>query len=188
MPDNVEPLLDWLKRLRRINLAQLGLVDSHFDLDGALAAGQPELAWRTRSVMLVSGIELYLRQCGLDPAAGADHAERVQIMLRHLAMIDSQLAQEAWDLLLQAAPVGTEAMRREIAAAGNFLRDRLSVQSASSRGAAIRVWAEGARLVREIGRILGAAGSGSWYLPEAPVPGAGAEWYDEVISLVSRQA
>jgi hypothetical protein len=184
---NAEPLLAWLKRQRRTNEVEMGLMAHRFDLDGALSAGQWELAWRTREVILVAGIELYLRTWGLDPHIGPQHVDRARAVLHHLEQIDGDLADEAWRLLLEDAPIDEAPLRRHVAAVDHFLQTRLSVRSARSRGDAIEVWADGVRVLREVGQHLGVAGSAHWYLSETADPAAGLDWYDEVIRQATLQ-
>ena len=101
MTEEVQQLLSWLQRERRTNVVQEILWIHHYDLDGALAARQPELAWRARSALLIFGIELYLRTCGVYPPGTGEHVDTARVVLRHLALVDPRLAGEAWDLLLR---------------------------------------------------------------------------------------
>lgn len=187
MTDDVEPILSWLRRERRANVVQEILWIQHFDLDGALIAGQPELAWRARGALLVFGVELFLRSPGLDLPALSDQTDVARIVLRRLAVLDKELAEQAWDLLLRHAPDGEEALRQEVAAVIAFLEHRLGVPAAQSRGEAIRAWADGLKLLRDIGKGMGVVGSDSWYLSDDSAEGAQAGWYDEVIKVAASQ-
>jgi hypothetical protein len=158
-----------------------------FDLDGALTSDQRELAWRTREVILVAGIELHLRTCGLDPSFGTEHAARVQVMLRLLGTIEPSLADRAWDLLLRSMPTDRDGIERELEEVDSFLLYRLDVRSVQSRSESIRVWAEGVKLLREIGCSLGLAGTDRWYLRASSDPADQLTWYDEAIELASQQ-
>ncbi|GAA0916447.1 hypothetical protein [Virgisporangium aurantiacum] len=181
-----EPLLSWLRRMRRTNVVQEILWIHHFDLDGAVAAGQLELAWRARSNLIVFGVELALHGRGVYPPGAADYVEEALVVLRCLAGADPALAAEAWDLLLRPAPADEEGLRREIAAARHFLEHRLAVPAALSRDEAIRAWADGLKLLRDVGRDLGIGGSDDWYLPEDGPAGEQIGWYDEVIRTIDR--
>lgn len=98
MTGDVEQLLAWLRRERRVSVVQEILWIQHFDLDGALAARQPELVWRARGALLVFGIELYLRTCGINPPATIDITEAARVMMRRLGILDPDLAGEAWEI------------------------------------------------------------------------------------------
>src|SRR6185312_5811033 len=114
MPTDTEPLLDWLKRQRRINEVQLELMALQFDLDGALDADEPELAWRTLGCLVVAGAELHLRTSGVDPTATSDHAERADRMLTALARFAPATTRELWAVLLGDLPQSPDALRHEI--------------------------------------------------------------------------
>lgn len=182
-----ESVLDWLKRQRRTNEVQLGLLAHRFDLDGALASDQMELAWRTREVILIAGIELHLRSGGLDPSFGTEHAARIQVMMRLLGKVDQSLAERAWGLLLRTMPAGRAEIEDELTKVDSFLIHTLGVRSVQSRGEAVRVWADGVRLLRDVGRSLGLAGTDKWYLHASSDPASQLSWYDEAIELASRQ-
>ena len=188
MLDKSEPVLDWLKRQRRTNEVQLGLMAHRFDLDGAMASGQVELAWRTREVILIAGIELHLRMCGLDPSFGTEHATRAQVMLRLLGTLDQSLADQAWGLLVRVMPLDRAGLERELEEIDSFLTHRLSVRSAQSRGEAVRVWADGVKLLRDVGRSLGLAGTDRWYLRSSSGLANQLTWYDEAIDFASQQS
>ena len=115
MYERAQPVLSWLKRQRRTSEVEMGLMAHRFDLDGALASEQFELAWRTREVILIAGLELYLRNCGLDPSFGAEHTERAWVMLELLTAVDRSLADEAWGLLLREMPADRDGIEREVA-------------------------------------------------------------------------
>jgi hypothetical protein len=183
----VEPLLPWLKGRRRANSLELDLMIRRYDIDGALDAGQPELAWRTRELILVSGIELFLCYRGFSPVVRDDVVDRAIAVTDRLAKVSRPLAAEAVRLLLQPAPTENASLRGEMQAVDTFLREQLSIESAGARGTAIQVWADGLRVVREVGRALQVAGSGNWYLPEDPDTGDESQWYDEVINHVSER-
>jgi hypothetical protein len=182
----VEPLLSWLQRERRTNVIQEILWIQHYDLDGALEAGQPELAWRARGALLIFGVELYLRTCGVYPPATADQVDTARVVLRQLALVDRGLAEEAWQLLLRDAPADADGLAAEVADMTAFLEHRLGVRAARSRGEAIRIWADGLKLLREIGKGLGVGGSNGWYLSATGDHAEQLDWYDEVIRVASR--
>lgn len=188
MSDNPESVLDWLRRQRRTNEVENGLMAHRFDLDGALADEQYELAWRTREVLLIAGVELYLRNCGLNTVFVGDHADRIIAMLRQLTRADRQLADEVVELLAPQAPTDPQELRREIAAVTDFLRDRLRIAAGVSRGEAMRAWADGTRLLRRVGAAFGVAGTDAWYLPEESAQGVRLDWYEEVISHVAQHS
>ena len=65
------------------------------------------------------------------------------------------------------------------------IRDSLGV-AAVSRTEAIRAWAEGVKLLREVARGLGIAESDGWYLHDHTRPGDHLSWYDEVLRTLER--
>ena len=144
-----------LKRLRRITDLEQALWRYRFDLDGALSAGQYELAWSSRDQLLIRGLELYLRSSGVGLPVAPDSVQHVCTLMRHLLVIDAAAAAVWWHLLVRDVPSEEATLRQETDESLAFLRDRLGVRAAASRGEAILQWAEGMRRMRDVGQALG---------------------------------
>jgi hypothetical protein len=159
-----------------------------FDLDGALAAGQLELAWRTRVGILVTGVELHLRGLGQATDSPADHVQRACHLLTVLTRLTPDRGERAWAHLRRDAPTVETALRADIDQVTAFVRDDLSVAAAASREVAIQAWADTVRLLREIGRGVGIPQSEDWYLHDTTAPTGQLDWYDAVLDAVSHTA
>ena len=183
-----EPLRGWLKWQRRSAELHLDLMALAFDLDGALAAGQHELAWRTRDGILVTGVELRLRELGQAIDDPGDHVARTCELLTALGRLDPARGDRAWELVRRDAPVAEAALHADIDRAIAFVRDDLGVAAAGSREVATRAWADTVRLLREIGQGVGIPQSDDWYLHEHAAPTGDLDWYDAVLDAVSREA
>ncbi|WP_062214972.1 hypothetical protein [Streptomyces sp. NBRC 109706] len=184
-PIRSEPLFDWLKTRRRANELQLLCMTYSFDLDGALGAGQPELAWQVRNNFLAFAVELYLLERGNFGPRPADLAEQTCAVMHTLEHVDGRLADEVWELLTLPAPTDDEALRSEITAVRAFITDRLGVPAAN-RADSIQHWAEGVKVLREISGAMGLAQSDDWYLSDESDLSEGLSWYDEVLGLLEQ--
>ncbi|MBV1849569.1 hypothetical protein [Catellatospora tritici] len=187
MNTQVEPLLPWLQRERRTNVIQEILWIQHFDVDGAVVAGQPELAWRARAAIIVFAAELRLRRWGVYPPSSGDHTATAPSVLRHLEVLDPDLARDTWDLLLRGAPETETELASEIADTRRFLGERLGVPEGVSKVEAIRSWANGLRRLRAASKGLGIGESDGWYLLQRVGREQQTDWYEEVMSIVAAE-
>jgi hypothetical protein len=175
-------LRDWLRHQRRTNELQMEIVAQAHDLDGALAAGQPELAWRARDSMLVAAVHLYLRERGVDYTDGDSWIGEVEGAMAALDAVHASLADEVWRHLAESMPDGQTALRHEIDVALQLIGTRLGV--AFARDEAVRQWAGGVKLLREIALAIGIAQGDAWYLPENPDGTDQEHWYDEIMRVL----
>ena len=182
-----EPMMTWLRRQRRTVELELELMAFHFDLDGALGAGQLGLAWLARQDLLIAAIELHLRERGSEPASGADRPERICLLMRALATSDARLADDAWRLLDEPIAPGIEQIRQAVARSLTFMTRTLGVPAAQSRDTAMRAWADAIALLRSVARSLGVAQAEDWYLSDSDTDGH-LGWYDEVMNLLESSA
>lgn len=178
-----ESLMSWLKHERDNNQLWLWLMGEKFDLDGASASNQPELAWRAVQNLLLLAVELYLHRRGVRyQDIGDDPADRACVILDTLDSVNNSLAAEAWELLLwsNGADLASQVQRIH-----DFTAERLDVPMAS-RASTIRAWADGVEMLRDLARGLGLARSDSWYLQEETSPDEQIGWYEEVLSLLDQ--
>jgi hypothetical protein len=181
-----EPLVGWLSRQRRTNELQLEVMAQYFDLDGAIASHQPELAWRARECLVVVAVELYLRARDVCYDNWSDRPGRTATLLAALSRIDPALGDKAWELVLAPLPATDDARSDGIRRTLDLLGAHLDLPAAS-RNEAIRVWADGVRVLREIARWLGLAQSDGWYLTGESAAEDQLDWYDEVISQLAEE-
>ncbi len=178
-----DSVMAWVKRQRFTNMLEYDLMADFFDLDGALAAGQIELAWRVRQRLLTIAVELYLLRRAVDWAKEVSRSDQMTMAAEALERINPELADEVWGLLLGQAPTDPDEMRVEVERTLQFVRRRLDGVPVT-REDAIRAWADGTRLLRAVAESVGLAGSDAWYL-NASAPSERLSWYDEVLGLLS---
>ena len=181
-----EPLVSWLSRQRRTNELQLEVMAQYFDLDGAIASHQPELAWRARECLVVVAAELYLRARDVSYDSWSDRTERTAALLTALTRVDPALGDKAWELVLAPLPAVDDARSDGIRRTLDFLGTHLDLPAAS-RKEAIRMWADGVRVLREIAQWLGLAQSDGWYLTGESAAEDQLSWYDEVIGQLEEE-
>ncbi len=178
-------LADWLRQARRLNGLHLDAMTQSYDLDGALSAGQPELAWRARQRILVLSAELFLQERGLRFDELPDLAEHMSAVLEALETVHSEHAAEVWEMVLRPAPIDATELAADIQATIDYCRDVLGVATVGSRAATIRAWADSVRLLREAAKDLGVAQSDHWYLRDEALAAEHLDWYDEVMAIVT---
>lgn len=183
MLTTTEPIMDWLRRQRRQVELELDMMAFRYDLDGALAADQYGLAWIARQDMLITAVELHLRERGVTPTGWMDHPDRMCTLLRVLSELDPVRGEQAWQHAEAAAPLDAEQLRAAVDRTLRFLTHDLAVASAGSRGDAVLAWADGTKLLREVAAGLGMAQSDDWYLRDGDGTGQLA-WYDEVLAAL----
>jgi len=180
------PLVEWLRAQRRSNELQLELMTERFDFDGAIAAGQAELAWWAALRIVTAAARLYLYERGVDCPGGLDWAGDTRTMVDRLGALDPSLADELWGCLLQPAPSSIDDVRRTATAIMRLANERFHARQLD-RDSSVREWAEGTRLLREVALELQIAGADKWYLRSEDSSSTGLSWYDEVIAqLVAR--
>jgi hypothetical protein len=180
------PLIDWLRRQRRLNELQLELMTERFDFDGAVSAGQPELAWWAMLRTVAAAARLYLYERGVGCPEGSDWTSNTRAMLEQIASLDPTLANELWQRLLQPAPATMDDLVREASAGLRFANDRFQTEQLD-RDATVRGWADGVRLLREVAAGLKIAGADKWYV-HANDASAGLSWYDEVMAQLTARS
>ncbi|MEV0134022.1 hypothetical protein AB0H83_36855 [Dactylosporangium sp. NPDC050688] len=180
-----DSLLEWVKSQRDANAHQQELMSHWFDLDGAVRAGQWELAWRARQGLLMEAIELFLHERGVRLPGSLDVTEQLCIALDAVAALNPALADTLWDLVLRDGPSDELAMRREVDEMLRVVRSELSIPL-SDRLDSIEMWADGVRVLREVAAGMRLTGSDAWYLSAAD-PSAQLGWYDEVLALLEEQ-
>jgi hypothetical protein len=185
--DSAVPLLDWLRRQRRANELQLELMGERFDFDGAMQAGQLELAWWAMLRFVTAAARLYLYERGVSPGDGADWVTGTREMLAQLAQLDSRLSDDVWQVLLQPAPTAQQELARAATRGVELANERLQA-GLVTREASIRNWANGVRLLREVASGLGIAGADEWYLREGDDSSAALTWYEEVMSQLGQRS
>jgi len=181
-------LADWLRQARRLNGLHLEAMTQSYDLDGALSAGQPELAWRARQRILVLSAELFLQERGLRFDVLPDLAEHMSAVLEALEAVHSDHAAEVWDMVLRPAPTDATELAADIQATIDYCRDVLGVTTVGSRAATIRAWADSVRLLREAAKDLGVAQSDQWYLRDETLAAEHLDWYDKVMAVVTAES
>lgn len=179
-----QPLTDWLRNGRGISTLCMEMLAHWFDLEGALEAQQAELAWWTQERLLFIGIRLHIADVtGTDSAKGTDRAEADYGALDALLMLNEELGKEAWCLCSRNVPADLAELKSETQLTVDFLRHKLHVP-VGSRTDAIRQWADSAKVLREMARMLGIAGSDEWYLRDEQADDVG-DWYQEVMRSLS---
>lgn len=181
------PLLDWLRRQRRLNELQLELMTERFDFDGAMSAGQLELAWWAMSRIVTTAARLYLYERGVSCLEGLDAPGNTRLMVERLAALDPGLAEELWQFLLQPAPSTIDGVRRAASVGMRLANERFRAKQLD-RDASVREWADGARLLREVAVGLGIAGADKWYLRSDESSAEELSWYDEVIAQLAARS
>lgn len=179
-----EPLTGWLRRRRDLNGLELDLMAAHFDLDGALAAGQWGAAWRAQEDILLAAVALHLDARGHRPSAHGERVDTAVACLDALTVINPSLGDAAWSLYLRDLPEDAR-VKSECERTLALVRDGLGVPAAT-RADAVRLWAEGVRSLREVAAALGLAQSDDWYLPEDEA-GVTA-WFDQVLATLETGA
>jgi hypothetical protein len=177
-----EPIRQWLQRNRRTNELQMGLVALYHDLDGALAAGQLELAWRTKDNLIVVAVHLHLRTRNINYSDHGDLAAQAEAMMSVLAGLNERLAVDVWRELLAPAPLDSDHLRTGIERARDLIHVRLGAPH--SREDAIRSWADGVKALREIAHTIGIAQDNSWYVPEQSADADPEHWYEEIMRVL----
>lgn len=178
-----ESVMLWLRRQRTTVQLQLQIMASLFDLEGALDAEQPGLAWAARQDLLAAAVEMHLHFRGIPREPAADEPERICLLLHALARVDGALAEEAWALLEEQAPLDADQRQRDLERTTAFMTGPLAIAAAASRDAATRAWAEAIKLLRDVAKRMGIAQAEDWYLPDGDAQGR-LDWYDEVINLL----
>ncbi|WP_194890866.1 hypothetical protein [Catenulispora pinisilvae] len=185
MWSDIDDLMERLRTLRRTNTLQLEVMAQYFDFEGAMAAEQPELAWRAREGLLATGIELNLCAVRLAGPPLDDRAEQICALLQSLSQVSPALGATAADLLERPAPGALSAIGQDTAAVIAFVRDDLGVAGVDSRAQAMKAWADGVRHLRDLARVLGLAQADGWYLP-ADRPEGHLTWYDDVMNAIAQ--
>jgi hypothetical protein len=177
-----EPIRQWLQRNRRTNDLQMDLVALYHDLDGALAAGQFELAWRTKDKLLVGAVHLHLRTRNINYPDDGDFAGETAATMSVLAGINERLAADVWRELLEPAPLDSDRLLASIERSRDLIHVRLGAPD--SREDAIRSWADGVKVLREIAHKIGIAQDNSWYVPEQTADADPELWYEEIMRVL----
>jgi hypothetical protein len=181
------PLMDWLRRQRRLNSLQLELMSNRFDLDGALSAQQPELAWWAMLRIVTAAARFYLCERGVSCPEGLDWPGNTRVLIDHLASVDPALADELWQCLLQPMPAAMAEVERATSAGLRLANERFQVKQLN-RDATVRDWADGVRLLREVAVGLHIAGADKWYIRAEDTAAAGLSWYDEVMAQLAARS
>ncbi|WP_350352830.1 hypothetical protein ABS642_07525 [Microbacterium sp. A8/3-1] len=174
MSDFGTPVHTWLgAQKRRSDLLQVTM-SLGFDLDGALEAGQWELAWYTRQTLLEFSLRLFLQERGaeldeLTECAGA------------FETLNPALADEVWGLLLEDMPSNQSAVQDRIDAALRFIGGRLRLPD--DRPTMIAAWADSVKLLRDVASSIGLANQDDWYLSANDSD----DWYQEIRKLLDTQ-
>lgn len=182
------PIMTWLSRNRQANRVRYDLVAWQFDVEGALAADQPELAWWARSQLIAAGIDQYLTTSGIPVPLVTDEVDRVCAALALLAQVNPDLARDLRELLTRPAPATRDGIADDVTEARRFLATRMSVRAAASRGEAMRAWADGVRVLREVALGMGLAQSDGWYIPDAESVEQELGWYQQVMDVAGEQS
>jgi hypothetical protein len=188
MTVEIRPLKEWLVRRRTVNQCREVMMALRYDLDGAMAAGQLGLAWRTQEEMLGTGGQLYLAALGVAGSDGRedDRMDRLLRVLDVLARIDPALGAEAWRLWLRPVPPATQ-LPFEVDRTLRFLDQRLGVGGLSSRRESVLTWAADTRTLRAVGKQFGLAQSDDWYVAAQDAEAPDGDWYADVLASLDRE-
>lgn len=173
--------MSWLTEQRRESQRQQWLMSQKFDLDGALATGQPELAARSCQHVLLMAVELYLCRIGIpyEVVLEDGRSDGALAVMAALRRADGRLADDVWDLVLLPAPESLADVEPQVRRVLDFVAERLGV-SAQERSSAIRSWADSVDLLRTVAKRLGLAGSDDWYVHD----GGPDDWYAQVMGVL----
>lgn len=181
------PMMDWLRDQRRIAQLQNDWMALMFDLEGALDADQSGLIWHTRQSLLITGLELYLRQAGQPVASYQDAGGHACAVMEQLTVCAPALAQKFWTQFNVPAPVDDDQIRAAVASTLALLAEHVGV--ADSRLGSIQSWADQVLLLREVAKSIGIAQSDQWYLSRSTgMTAPSMDWYDEVMIVVGGPA
>jgi hypothetical protein len=181
-----ETVMAWVKAERFINSLDYELMAEFFDLEGALADDELELAWRARERLLTVSVELFVLRRGLQWNTEGQRFDHTTLAVEALETVNPILAREVWDHLLLHAPDTIESARAEVARTLSFVEHKL-IGIPVTRRDAIHAWADGTRLLRDIAESMGMAGTDDWYLSMTETSRR-LGWYDEVLGLLSSES
>jgi hypothetical protein len=168
-----------------VNDLQQELMSLSFDLDGALAAGQLELASWARENLLSAAVALFLSQADVSVPDNIKTAEARIGILDRLRSVNPDLARRMEELLVRPMAADVEGAQEDLSEVRLFLSEKLGVE-ASTRRAAVTTWAEGVRTLREVAAVLGVAGADSWYLADQ-TGGSERDWYDDILASIDAE-
>ncbi|MFB8140887.1 hypothetical protein [Streptomyces parvus] len=178
------PLKGWLRTKRGINALELEIMALHYDLDGALEAGQHGLAWWTGHAMLTTAVELSLAESGVDVGSQEDPVEQACAALDALHRVNPELAGAAWELWLRPQPPEDE-IRQAIDGTLTFIEQRLGLPWALSRQQVVMRWASSTSVLRAVAKRLGMAASEDWYVGASDSPDL--DWYGEIVATLEAE-
>ncbi|MEV0008962.1 hypothetical protein AB0M10_18390 [Streptomyces sp. NPDC051840] len=184
MPVRDASLKDWLRAERAVNGHHLEIMGLHYDLTGALAAGQHGLAWSAQQSLLVETLRVRLAYAGVACRTAGDRVTRAFAVMEATAAMDAALADDAWELWLRPMPPDDE-IPEALEEVRCFVADRLGLPWARDRAAAVRRWAENTNDLRTVARRLGMAQSDDWYVSEKPE--STPDWYAEVLAALEAE-
>lgn len=167
----------WLKSLRTVNDAHLSIMTLSYDLEGALAADQPSLAWWAQERVLLESVRLFTLEADIE-VDGIDEVDESFRRLERLSALNPALAERAWQLWMRSLP-GREDLQAAVEETFTFVREDLGLPWALDRSSAVLRWAESTQVMRAVARNLGIAQTDDWYLTSAD--GADGSWYDDVL-------
>ncbi|MGY4644293.1 hypothetical protein [Cellulomonas sp. URHB0016] len=176
-----EPLVSWLRHRRYLNEHELNLMAVHFDYEGALAARQYGLAWNALEHVLHYSILIFTARRGAPVASTGGRAESIRLALSEIARWNPGCADRGWALALRPLDLSEDGVRQAFADVTAFAVDELGIDSAASRAAATRAWAESVNEIRVVGSLVGLANSDSWYLPDPNDDQGQATWFEQVM-------
>jgi hypothetical protein len=183
-----QSLREWLRTRRQINHLHLTLMTLRYDLDGAMDAQQPTLAWRSQAELLCTGVHLFLARSGVAVPAGHqdDRVDGACRVMAALERVHPELSDQAWHLLLRPIPPH-EQLAGEIERTLAFAATRLGMPWVASRRDTVVQWAADTRLLRSVAKRFGIAQSDDWYLSADGTSAPGTDWYDEVIASLEQE-
>ncbi|MEU9509345.1 hypothetical protein AB0D32_24055 [Micromonospora sp. NPDC048170] len=174
-------LTPWLRRWERTVKLRQDVMSSMFDLDGALRAGQWELATHACRALLTHSALLALALRDVYVPAFVRREREWRLAIDALADVAPEHAERAWQLYL--TPTRTDAEAR---AHGSRVLHFVGWCDGSGETAladALRAWADSAHAFRQTCTTLGVPTTADWYLVG---PEAQGDWYSEVLAFLDK--
>lgn len=178
------PLREWLKEHRETNNWYMELMALSYDLEGALDADQPGLAWWTQEDMLVKGLRLFLLEAGCPVPPVRDRVEHIFDAVEVLGRTNPALAGKVWDLLMRPAPEAAQ-LRPEIDRTLRLLAEDLGFPWVLRREEAVLRWAASTSILRTVAAGLRMAQADDWYLGDSATPDL--DWYSQVVRTLEEE-
>lgn len=176
----ISDLRPWLARQKFTTDLRLAQMSAHYDIAGAVDAGQPEVAWLIRRSLLLVAATLHLDDRGVQLTEGWD-ADFT--LAEGLGPLESNIADKLWGYLREPVPTRSQVASR-LEPTFVFIAEHLG--QARTRPDAVEAWARDVRLLRTVASSLGLAQSGHWYLPDQDLD-AFDSWYEEVLAMAAHE-